>query len=58
MFILKNKNFGYAKYARAECAASALECLHGVDVCGVKLKVLTAEPPKTAETARKRPRDG
>merc|ERR1719427_314654 len=48
VFMLKNKNFGYAKYSSAE---KALECLHGADVCGAKLKVLTAEPPKSAESA-------
>jgi len=56
VFMLKEKNFGYAKYASAEAAAEAMKALHGVEVCGKKLKVLAAEPPKTAESARKRPR--
>ena len=56
VFMLKNKNFGYAKYASAEAAERAMKALHGAEVLGKELKVLTAEPPKTAESARKRPR--
>ena len=56
VFMLKDKNFGYAKYASAEAAAEAMKVLHGVEICGKKIKVLAAEPPKTAENARKRPR--
>ena len=56
VFMLKNKNFGYAKYASADAADQAMQALHGAEVFGKKLKVLTAEPPKTAESARKRPR--
>jgi len=57
VFTLKNKNFGYAKYAAAEGAEKAMQVLHGAEVCGAKLKVLTAEPPKSVdESARKRPR--
>jgi len=56
VFTLRDKNFGYAKFASVESAEKAMEVLHGAEVCGAKLKVLTAEPPKTAESARKRPR--
>jgi len=56
VFMLKNKNFGYAKYASASAAEKAIQTLHGAEVFGSRLKVLTAEPPKTAESARKRPR--
>jgi len=56
VFTLKNKNFGYAKFASVEGAEKAMAALHGAEVCGSKLKVLTAEPPKNDESARKRPR--
>ena len=56
VFMLRDKNFGYAKFASAEAASQAMDALHGAEVFGKKLKVLTAEPPKTAESARKRPR--
>jgi len=56
VFTLKNKNFGYAKYASVEAAEKAMKALHGAEVCGARLKVLAAEPPKTDESARKRPR--
>merc|ERR1719470_1686 len=52
VFTLRDKNFGYAKFASVESAEKAMEVLHGAEVCGAKLKVLTAEPPKTAESAR------
>jgi len=56
VFMLKNKNFGYAKFANVAAAEKAIQTLHGAEVFGARLKVLTAEPPKTAESARKRPR--
>lgn len=56
VFMLKNKNFGYAKFASVEAAEQAMKTLHGAEILGKELKVLTAEPPKTAESARKRPR--
>ncbi|XP_002163488.1 RNA-binding protein 45 [Hydra vulgaris] len=56
VFMLKNKNFGYAKYSSIESAEAAIQTLHGAEILGKKLKVLQAEPPKSNETARKRPR--
>lgn len=57
VFMLKNKNFGYAKYSSIESAEKAIQVLHGAEVLGKKLKVLQAEPPKSSsESARKRPR--
>lgn len=60
VFTLKNKNFGYAKFASSDAAEKAMEALHGVDICGSKIKVLKAEPPKNGggdgESGRKRPR--
>ena len=56
VYILRNKNFGYAKYARAESAERAIQVMHGAEILGKKLKVLHAEPPKSNENSRKRPR--
>lgn len=39
VYMLPNKNCGYAKYATEEAAQAAIECLHRADICGVKLKV-------------------
>lgn len=41
MYMLPNKNCGYAKYANANSAQNAIETLNGAEVCGVKLKVST-----------------
>lgn len=56
VYMLKNKNFGYAKYATKGAAKSAMETLNGEEVMGMKLKVLPADPPKSHDPARKRPR--
>lgn len=59
-YMLKGKNFGYAKFASSDSARRAIELLNGVEVWGVKLKVIEAEPPKNqdlmASRASKRPR--
>ena len=56
VYMLKNKNFGYAKYANADSAKKAMEAVHGQEILGVKLKVMAADPPKGQDPARKRPR--
>jgi len=56
VYMLRNKNFGYAKFSRAEAAANAMQVLHGAEVMGKKLKVMQAEPQKANESSRKRPR--
>ena len=53
--MMKERNFGYAKFASKESADAAIEGLHGHEVLGMKLKVMHADPPKT-ESSRKRPR--
>ena len=53
------RNFGYVKYAAQESAEKAMEVLHGQELCGQRMKVVEAEPPKerdNGESARKRPR--
>ena len=56
VYMLKNKNFGYAKYATKNSAKAAMDSLNGEEIMGIKLKVLPADPPKTHDPARKRPR--
>ena len=55
VWMMKERNFGYAKFASKESADAAIEGLHGHEVLGMKLKVMHADPPKS-EASRKRPR--
>lgn len=48
-FFMPGKNFGYAKYASKESAATAMEALHGQQICGMRVKVMKADPPKHGE---------
>ena len=56
VYMLKNKNFGYAKFASKNAAKTAMDSLHGEEVMGVRMKVLPADPPRSQDPARKRPR--
>lgn len=42
VYMLPNKNCGYAKYANANSAQNAIQTLNGAEICGVKLKVSAA----------------
>lgn len=55
VYMMKDRNFGYAKFASKDSADVAIEGLHGHEVLGMKLKVMHADPPKH-ESSRKRPR--
>lgn len=55
VYMMKDRNFGYAKFASKDSADVAIEGLHGHQVLGMKLKVMHADPPKN-EASRKRPR--
>lgn len=55
VWMMKDRNFGYAKFASKESADAAIEGMHGHEVLGMKLKVMHADPPKS-EASRKRPR--
>ena len=55
VWMMKERNFGYAKFASKESADAAIEGLHGHEVLGMRLKVMHADPPKS-EASRKRPR--
>jgi len=56
VYMLGGRSCGYAKYADKESADRALMTLHGQEVCGSRLKVMTAEPPNASnnDTLRKR----
>lgn len=54
VYMMKDRNFGYAKFASKDSADVAIEGLHGHEVLGMKLKVMHADPPK--HESRKRPR--
>ncbi|RZC36089.1 RRM 1 domain containing protein [Asbolus verrucosus] len=43
VYMLNNRNCGFAKYANKESAENAIKTLHGAEVCGVRIKVLKAE---------------
>ncbi|KAK4879522.1 hypothetical protein RN001_007668 [Aquatica leii] len=43
VYLLFNRNCGYANYASRESAESAIMTLHGAEVCGTRIKVLEAE---------------
>lgn len=40
VYMLQNKNCGYAKYASESSALAAIDVLHRAEICGVKLKVI------------------
>lgn len=46
LYFLNGKRCGYALFSQAEPARKAMAALNGQEVCGVRLKVMTAEPRK------------
>lgn len=38
-YLIKHRNYGFAKYSKEESALMAIETLHGAEICGVKLTV-------------------
>lgn len=56
IWVIRGKNYGYAKYATRMAAESAITALHGMEVFGVKLKVMLADPPPDDGTRNKRPK--
>ena len=46
LYFLTGKRCGYALFSQAEAARKAMAALNGQEVCGVRLKVMTAEPRK------------
>ena len=57
VWVVRGKNYGYAKFTHRGSAEAAITALHGMEVFGVKLKVLLADPPPDDTTTKnKRPR--
>lgn len=54
VYLLPNRNCGYAKYAREDSAQNAIDTLNGAEIYSAKLKVMDAEEPN--ENNRKRVR--
>lgn len=54
MYLLPNKNCGYAKYASESSAMKAIEVLHSAEICGVKLKVMEAEELRESRDAKRK----
>uniref|UniRef100_UPI00358FBAC7 RNA-binding protein 45-like isoform X2 n=1 Tax=Myxine glutinosa TaxID=7769 RepID=UPI00358FBAC7 len=54
IYMLANKCYGFAKYADESSAKAAIQVMNGEEVCGVKLKVLPADPPKDDPRKRQR----
>lgn len=52
VYMLQNKNCGYAKYATEAAALKAIDTLHSAEICGIKLKVMEAEEPRDAKRKR------
>ncbi|KAG5880612.1 hypothetical protein JTB14_008741 [Gonioctena quinquepunctata] len=43
VYLLTNRNCGYARYALRQSAEDAIKTLHGAEVLGIRLKVIEAE---------------
>lgn len=54
VYLLYNRNCGYANYASRESAENAIATLHGAEVCGTRLKVLEAEERDNSKRKRLR----
>ena len=46
LYFLNGKRCGYALFSKEESARRAMTTLNGQEICGVRLKVMTAEPRK------------
>lgn len=56
VWVIRGKNYGYAKFVTRLAAESAITALHGMEVFGVKLKVMLADPPPEEGLRNKRPK--
>ena len=45
VWMVRGKNYGYAKFTSRSAAEAAITALHGMEVYGVRLKVMLADPP-------------
>jgi len=51
LYFLSGKRCGYALYSQEEAAKKAQSVMNGQEICGVRLKVMMAEPRKIHENA-------
>ena len=56
IWVIRGKNYGYAKFMTRPAAESAITALHGMEVFGVKFKVMLADPPPDDGSRNKRPK--
>ena len=56
IWVVRGKNYGYAKFTTRSAAEAAITALHGMEVFGTKLKVMLADPPPEEGSRNKRPR--
>ena len=56
IWVVRGKNYGYAKFTTRSSAEAAITALHGMEVFGTKLKVMLADPPPEEGSRNKRPR--
>ena len=56
IWVVRGKNYGYAKFTTRSAAEAAITALHGMEVFGTKLKVMLADPPPDDGLRNKRPR--
>ena len=56
VWLIRGKNYGYAKFTSRMSAEAAITALHGMEVFGVKLKVMLADPPPEDGSRNKRPK--
>jgi len=56
IWVVRGKNYGYAKFSTRSAAEAAITALHGMEVFGTKLKVMLADPPPEENSKNKRPR--
>lgn len=54
VYLLYNRNCGYANYASKESAESAIAILHGAEICGTRFKVMEAEERDNSKRKRLR----
>lgn len=57
VYLLNNKNCGYARYANENSCKRAIETLHGAEVCGIRLKVMEAEELNIDDRRKRQRRD-
>ncbi|BET02238.1 RNA recognition motif. (a.k.a. RRM, RBD, or RNP domain) [Nesidiocoris tenuis] len=56
VYTLHGKNCGYVTYATKESSDNAIKTLHLQEVCGMRMKVMVAEPPRPGVTRSDRKR--